>query len=725
MLLVTAFDAPHPSSDGGAILRKLIEEDLNNMVKSGDREDLLAELQRHHDHLQNRTAAQTAELEKSEEGLEERVRFEYLISNLTAVFVNLPPERVDGEITRVLGEVCHFFGADHCSLLEVLADRRQVNLVNINVHEEGRRELLNVDPASGHPWAYQQLVEQRQPVIFSSRDALPPEASMDRATWEHEGVQALLMLPLLVGGQVTHLIGLPSHRTAHEWPAIDIRRLRVLGEIFVGAMIHKRAQEALLRSERGLAEAQRLVHLGSWSLDIVRGDLQWSDEVYRIFGLLPREFAATYTAFLASVHPDDRHAVEQAVADTLADPRTEYGIEHRLVRPDGSERIVHARGEVMFDADGKPMRMVGTVLDITERKQTEEALQVAFAEVKLYKEQLEAENIYLREEMGLGEGFSQIVGVSDAIEYVQFRIRQVAQTKATALLTGETGTGKGAFARALHEASNRKGKSFVHVNCSGLPPNLIESELFGREKGAFTGSTNRQIGRFELANGGTIYLDEIGELPLELQAKLLKVIENGEFERLGSPHPVRVDVRIVASTNRPLKEEVERGRFRKDLFYRLNVFPITIPPLRQRKEDIPLLVNFYTDRVCRSYKRGIKSIPKDVMRALENYAWPGNVRELMNVVERAVIVSDGPELRLAELLDSPLSPVQEKVSEDIDARTEATNLVEVEREHILKTLKDVGWRVEGDKGAAQLLGVNPSTLRARMRKLGITRPAPH
>ena len=704
----------------------LIEKELHTMVKSVEREDLLLERQPHPDHLPKTTAAQIAEREKSEEVLEERVQFDYLISNVTAVFVNLPPERVDGEITRVLGEVCQFFGADHCSLLEVLADRKQVNLLNINVHEEeGRRELLNVDIASGHPWAYHRLVEQGEPIIFSSLASLPPEASVDRGAWEHEGVHALLMLPLRVAGQVKHLIGLPSHCTGHEWPAIDMHRLRVLGEIFVGAMLHKRAQEALLRSERWLAEAQRIAHLGSWNWDIVLGDLQWSDEVYRIFGLNPKEFCATYTAFLASVHPDDRRAVEQAIADALADPRTEYNVEHRVVRPNGSERIVHTRGETTFDVDGKPRRMFGTVLDITERKQTEAALQAAFEEIKRYKEQIEAENIHLREEVGLGESFSQIVGVSDVIQYVKFRIRQVAQTKATALLIGETGTGKGVFARALHDASNRKGKAFVHVNCAGLPPNLIESELFGREKGAFTGSTARQIGRFELANGGTIYLDEIGELPLDLQAKLLKVLEDETFERLGNPRAVTVDVRVIASTNRDLEEELKRGRFRKDLFYRLNVFPVTIPPLRQRKEDIPLLVRFYVHRFSKSYGRSIKRIPRNIMKALENYSWPGNVRELINIVERAVIVSDGSKLQLAEQIGTPpiYHPRQANVSESSETR-EARSLVEVQRQHILETLQETGWRIEGHNGAAQRLALNPSTLRARMRKLDIKKPTP-
>ena len=344
------------------------------------------------------------------------------------------------------------------------------------------------------------------------------------------------------------------------------------------------------------------------------------------------------------------------------------------------------------------------------------------AEIQRLNDQIQSENFFLRQEMKGSIEFSGIIGGSNAIQYVKYRIQQVARTRTTVLLTGETGTGKGLFARALHEASDRKDKLFVNVNCAGLPPNLIESELFGREKGAFTGSTGRQIGRFELADGGTLFLDEIGELPLDLQAKLLKVIEAGEFERLGSPHPVKVDVRIIASTNRHLEEQVKNGEFRKDLFYRLNVFPITIPPLRQRNEDIPLLVEFYAKRFARDHAKSIERISRRTMTALENYDWPGNVRELMNVVERAVIVSDGPVLRLVEPIESlPVGPEHRKEATHADT-PDIKGLHDVERDHILHALQKTGWRIDGGRGAARALGINPSTMRARMKKMHIHRP---
>jgi transcriptional regulator with GAF, ATPase, and Fis domain len=350
-------------------------------------------------------------------------------------------------------------------------------------------------------------------------------------------------------------------------------------------------------------------------------------------------------------------------------------------------------------------------------------LAMAYSEIQKPGGQRESGGKPVPEETGSGSEFGDIIGKSDALNYVLFKVRQVAKTKTTVLLTGETGTGKDLFARALHEASDRKEKPFVNVNCAGLPANLIESELFGREKGAFTGSTARQIGRFELADGGTIFLDEIGELPLDLQSKLLKVIESEEFERLGSPRTVKVDVRVVACTNCNLEQQVKNGRFRKDLFYRLNVFPITIPPLRERKQDIRLLVKFYVEKFSRMLGKGIKEVPESIMRAFENYSWPGNVRELINIIERAVITSDGSELRLTEKINPDASGPEPAALPGGFKETGEKELVEMEREHILTTLGKIGWIIEGHHGAARILGIHPSTLRSRMKKLGITRPA--
>jgi formate hydrogenlyase transcriptional activator len=310
---------------------------------------------------------------------------------------------------------------------------------------------------------------------------------------------------------------------------------------------------------------------------------------------------------------------------------------------------------------------------------------------------------------------AEMAGVSDAFRYMQFRLAQVAPTHATVLLLGETGTGKGLAAQTIHRLSPRRATRFVSVDCTALPATLMESELFGRERGAFTDARATQIGRFELADGGTIFLDEIGELPAEAQAKLLRVLQQGHFERLGSPRTIKVDVRVIAATNRTLSEEVRAGRFRRDLYYRLSVFPITMPPLRDRHGDVPVLVDRLVMRLAERHQRAIDVIPPTVLDQLCAYDWPGNVRELENVLERAVITSGDHTLRLAE----PLS----RQMVEAGPFTAHVALADVERAHIIRILQARGWRIEGTRGAATALGLKPSTLRSRMRKLGIHRAA--
>lgn len=354
------------------------------------------------------------------------------------------------------------------------------------------------------------------------------------------------------------------------------------------------------------------------------------------------------------------------------------------------------------------------LLEIEERKKTEAALITKNAEIVLLKNRLQAENIYLQQEVTRPYNFGDVIGQSKELVQVFNQVEQVAPMNATILLLGETGTGKGVIARAIHSRSARKGRALITVDCTTLPASLVESELFGRERGAFTGSDSKQIGRFELADGGTIFLDEIGEMPLSLQCKLLRVIQEGEFERLGSPRTIKTDVRIIAASNRNLAEEVKTGKFREDLFYRLNVFPITMPPLRQRMGDIPLLVNHFIARFNKKIGKQIKSVSKDTLNTLQEYHWPGNVRELESVIERAVIISQGDTLQVLDSFDMPRKP---EVSENGGAKA----LAEMERDHIMQILLKTGWRIEGNNGAAIILGLNASTLRARMRKLGIVR----
>jgi transcriptional regulator with GAF, ATPase, and Fis domain len=347
-----------------------------------------------------------------------------------------------------------------------------------------------------------------------------------------------------------------------------------------------------------------------------------------------------------------------------------------------------------------------------EAEKEKQIAESALLEIKELKDQLEAERAYLQEEIKLEYNHENIIGQSDGLNYVLYKVEQIARSNTIVLVLGETGTGKELVARAIHGLSLRKDRALVKVNCATLPSNLIESELFGHEKGAFTGAHSRRLGRFEIANGTTLFLDEIGELPLELQAKLLQVIQNGEFERLGSSDTRKVDVRIIAATNRNLEEEVRQGRFREDLWYRLNIFPITMPPLRDRLDDIPLLAEFYVKKTSKRMGKVIEIIPTNVMNTLQNYHWPGNVRELENVLERGVINSSGPKLRLIDELK-----VQKK-----ELSTSQKSLEAVEHEHIVRILEQTKWRISGKNGAAEILGLNRSTLRARMRKLGISQP---
>ena len=354
-------------------------------------------------------------------------------------------------------------------------------------------------------------------------------------------------------------------------------------------------------------------------------------------------------------------------------------------------------------------RTAELVVSKEEAENNRHQAETSLFEIKKLKEQLEAERAYLQEEIKLEYNHENIIGQSNAINYIFYKVEQIAGTDTNVLILGETGTGKELVARAIHGLSLRKDRALVKMNCAALPSNLIESELFGHEKGAFTGAHSRRLGRFEVADGATLFLDEIGELPLDLQSKMLRVIQDGEFERLGSSTTIKVDARVIAATNRNMEEEVREGRFREDLWYRLNIFPITMPPLRDRIDDIPLLVNFYIDRISKKLGKSSKVVPISVLDALQKYYWPGNIRELENVLERAVISSSGPKLRLVDQLKKPHK----------DLIRSGQTLADVEREYIIQVLEQVHWKVSGKNSAAEILGLERSTLRARIRKLNI------
>ena len=522
------------------------------------------------------------ERKQVEQALENRLRFERLLSDLSARFVNIPPDQVDSEIDYGLRQILEFFQVDRAGLLRSLPDGSGHQITRGVYGENVPPVPLGVElPRSIYPWAFEKLVERHEVVSFSRLDDLPPEANVDKQTYAEWGIRSALDIPIITGGSVVHVIAINSVKSERAWPEELFPRLQLLGEIFVNAI---------------------------------------------------------------------------------------------------------------------------------ERKQIRLELEKRLREIEELKQRLENENIYLHEEVKLLADHTEIVGQSLAMKKVLSQAEQVARTDSTVLIQGETGTGKELVARAIHRLSSRKDRVLVTINCATLPPTLIESELFGREKGAYTGALTRMIGRFEVADGSTLFLDEIGEIPPELQGKFLRVLEEGSLERLGSTNTLHVNVRIIAATNRDLGEEVKAGRFRKDLYYRLNVFPIVIPPLRERPEDIPLLVWAFVEKAQKRIGKEIETISKKTMEVLQSYSWPGNVRELNNVIEHAMILSKDKSLRV----HLPMPGFLE---------TDATqDLEDMERRHILAVLEKTGWRLSGNGGAAEALGLKRTTLHEKMKKLGIKRP---
>ena len=412
-----------------------------------------------------------------------------------------------------------------------------------------------------------------------------------------------------------------------------------------------------------------------------------------------------------SIHPEDRSTCLQTCGDSF-EARQPFTVDFRLRRHDGEYRWVSDHAVPRFDSGGNFLGYIGSCTDVTDRRESEERARRANIELEQIKDRLDKENDYLRQEMKVLDRPHEIVGQSAAIQRVLAAAEQVAKTDSSVLLLGETGTGKELIAREIHKLSPRRDKPMVCVNCAAIPTTLIESELFGREKGAYTGALTKQVGRFEAAHHSTLFLDEVGELPPEVQVKLLRVLQERQIERLGNPKPIAVDVRVLAATNRNLEHAVREGRFREDLYYRLTVFPIKLPPLRERAEDIPLLVMAFVEHFSTSMGKQIDGISKSDLAMLRNYDWPGNIRELRNTVERAMILATGSKLRI---------PLPKRESGPAAAFAPLT-LQDAEREHILSVLQMTNWRVQGDGGAADLLGLKRTTLESRMMKLGIHRP---
>jgi PAS domain S-box-containing protein len=455
-------------------------------------------------------------------------------------------------------------------------------------------------------------------------------------------------------------------------------------------------------------------------LDGSTSELYVSPQIEELLGFSAQEWLDDPFLWYRQLHPEDQvRWTENFAQICFAGERIRA--EFRFLSRDGRVVWVHGEAKLVMDDDGAPLFLHGAAFDITERKRAEEATLAAYDEIRRLKDQLQADNVYLQEKIKLKGNFGEIVGETSGIRRVLHQVEQVAGTSATVLIAGETGTGKELVARAIHSSSPRRGRPMLMFNGAALPATLIESELFGHEKGAFTGAMSRQIGRFELASGSTLFFDEIGELPLEVQVKLLRVLQHGQFDRLGSTRTHTADVRIIAATNRDLEKMVKEGRFREDLFYRLNVFPIRLPPLRERADDIPLLTWSFVREFGRTMGRKIDSSPRATMEALKRYPWPGNIRELRNVIERAMIVAQGQTLSIELPSVSGGTIFAPSMAACAEAPPDDATLDEIQRSHILAVLKRTGWRVSGKNGAAAILGLKPTTLESRMAKLGIKR----
>ena len=629
--------------------------------------------------------------------LQERLRFETLVADVSARFVNVPADRVDSEIEDAQRRICECLAIEHSSLWQVTPEKPGA----LTLTHLYRDPSLTAPPdrmfgPDCFPWTQAQGMANGM-VCVPDTSKLPPEAAIDRKNCLKYSIKATIGFPLLVGGgPIFGAIGFEAIREPRDWPDALQNRLRLIAQVFANALERKNAEQKLRASEARLSLAAASADAGLWTLDPETGQIWATDKTYEVLGLTPVD-GFDLEQVLAAVHSEDRETILRVIRDAMQSGN-EASAEYRVVLADGSVRWIASRGRRQGDGHGQQMRLMGVSIDITKSKLLEK-------ELTTLRDRLQAEADYLREEVRVSGKFDEIIGQSKPLKKVFQRIEQVAPTDSVVLITGETGTGKELIARAIHNLSRRKDRLVVRVDCASLPSSLIENELFGREKGAYTAALTKQMGRFELADNSTLFLDEIGELSLELQAKLLRVVQDGQFERLGGPKTIKVNVRIIAATHRNLAEKVKNGTFREDLFYRLNVFSIHVPPLRGRAEDIPLLIKAFVQEFGQRMGKKIRPPTRESIQILQNYSWPGNIRQLRNVIEQAVILSDGGHLNL-------------QIPEALDVIASAT-LKEAEYQHILSVLEKTHWRIKGVDGAARQLGMNPSTLYSAMRRLNI------
>lgn len=649
--------------------------------------------------------------------LEQGLKIQSLLSELSNTFVRSPTDQIDQAVQNSLCRIAENLDLDSIALGLVTTDG-----------QDFYSKYCYVRPCT-KPWEADSLMSEApymtrcllsgNPFIMHDVDQLPSEGAFDRENFLRYNIRADLVFPFIVGGHLCGGIGFASSRPRY-WSDEAVRGLGLIADVFANVLERKRTLQTIQGREQQMRLAAEAANIGLWVWNIPKDAIWATDRAREIYGV-PLEDELSFQRFLACLHPDDKQAVNETVQRILQS-ENHLRHEYRVLHADGSEHWVCATGRCQRSVSGLPELLMGATLNITDVRRNKIELERANAELKLaleqissLKDQLQHENIYLRHEISGRYGAELNASNSPAMRRILEQIQQVGPTLATVMIIGETGTGKERLATALHEASPRKDRPMIRVNCAAIPAALIESELFGREKGAYTGALSKQIGRFELADHSTLFLDEVGELPLEAQAKLLRALQEKEIERLGNPKPIKIDVRVIAATNRNLANEVAAGRFREDLYYRLNVFPIELPPLRERREDIPKLVEAFVNEFALSMDKTIDGVAKASLESLSNYEWPGNIRELRNIVERAVILAKGSILKIA----LPNGACQTATP----AKPAMGTLEDVERDYILRVLEATGWRVRGQGGSADILGLKPSTLESRMIKLNIRRPS--
>jgi transcriptional regulator with GAF, ATPase, and Fis domain len=653
-----------------------------------------------------------------DEELRDRLRFETFLSDLALRFQHLPAESLDMALNEALRLLVETLDVDRATILEISQDGSSNRFSHGYARPGVRQPEFGLDLATALPWYTRQVLEGER-LVFRGVEDLPAEALAERTYVASSGIQSHVALPLLVDRELVGSLAIGAFRTRRDFSPEFLSRVELAASILAGALYRKRAESALQEARdlnRAVLESTAsAIAVLDRDGRVVAVNEAWTKAATWLD--CPGARCTVGDDYLGASRPRDADRTASDLADGVGAVLAGKAARHETTISCDADGRRAAFLVSVTPLEGRAGGAVVTRTDVSELEHAKRALERAksdleksLQQVRDLTERLEAENVVLQQEIRRSSDFEEIVGRSPGLDLVLEQVRQVAQTDAPVLVLGETGTGKDLVARAVHDRSPRKARPLVTVNCAALPAALIESELFGYEKGAFTGAVGRTAGRFEVADGSTLLLDEVGELPLEVQAKLLRVLQTGQFERLGSSRTQRADVRLVAATNRDLEREVREGRFRADLFYRLSVFPLTVPPLRNRPDDIPLLVWHFIGRKQTRLGRRVERVPDRLMRAFRAYRWPGNVRELENVVERSLILTTGPTLATDPTFDRARLAVAAPATE---------LLSDVERQHITDVLEQCGGKVAGKGNAAERLGLKRTTLLSRMRKLGI------